>query len=72
MSVHTASTLQRQEIQAAVVRCGCGDPLSHRGQICPKPRSTEELGTVAYWSRNPLSRWAGQLRIAILSALRRR
>lgn len=45
-------------IQATVVRCGCGDPLNvHPDSPCPKPRATEDLGTVSYWHKNPIRRW---------------
>lgn len=40
-------------IEAVVIRCGCGNPAAHLGAVCPKGRSVN-LGTVAYFNRNPL------------------
>lgn len=44
------------EIMLKVVKCGCGNPLSHQGRVCPEPRSENDLGTVSYISKNPLKR----------------
>ena len=41
------------EIEVTVIRCTCGQPESHQGQVCPQGRA-ENLGTVSYWHR---SRW---------------
>lgn len=48
---------QEASIQAVVIRCTCGAPESHFGAVCPRGASTD-LGTVSYWHRNPLKRWA--------------
>ncbi len=34
-------------VTAKVIRCGCGDPDKHAGQVCPTPREIEDLGVVA-------------------------
>lgn len=44
------------EIALKIVRCGCGNPLSHPNAICPMPQSENDLGRVAYISKNPLKR----------------
>ncbi|MEK6323615.1 MAG: hypothetical protein AABN33_18395 [Acidobacteriota bacterium] len=43
-------------ISAVVIRCRCGDPDSHRGEVCPRGER-EDRGTVSYWHRNPLKRF---------------
>lgn len=59
-------------ISGVVIRCGCADkslPALERvhgtkadGSLlpCPGPRSSSDLGTISYWSANPLKRlfWA--------------
>jgi hypothetical protein len=50
------SGIKSAELGLTVTRCGCGDPDQHRGSVCPRPRAVEQLGTVAYWHRNPLKR----------------
>lgn len=49
------------QIDAVVIRCGCGDPASHAGQVCPMGIPVE-LGTIAYFHRNPLRRLAWELK----------
>ncbi len=49
------------QIDAIVTRCGCGDPDSHKGEICPKGIRVN-LGTIAYFHRNPLRRLAWELK----------
>lgn len=49
------------QIDAVVIRCGCGDPTSHLGEVCPKGILVN-LGTVAYFHRNPLRRLAWELK----------
>ena len=44
-------------LEAVVIRCGCGDPNSHFGEVCPKG-IREDHGVVSYYHRNPLRRWA--------------
>lgn len=41
-------------LEAVVIRCGCGDPDSHFGATCPTPREREDLGVVAFTSKDPL------------------
>jgi hypothetical protein len=43
--------------EAVIIRCRCGDPASHQGEICPKGQ-TVDLGVISYWHRNPLKRLA--------------
>lgn len=52
-------------ISATVVRCGCGDPQSHIGAVCPRPRKTEKLGAIAFFHRNPLINAVGNLWIKV-------
>ena len=52
------TNVQESSLEAIVIRCGCGDPSSHLGTVCPTPRSREDLGVIAYYHRNPLRRWA--------------
>jgi hypothetical protein len=33
--------------------------------------TVEDLGTIAYWHRNPIKRWAENLRIALANARRK-
>lgn len=56
-SVTVAASTKEASIQAVVIRCGCGDPASHPDAVCPRPRATEDLGTIAYYHKNPLRRW---------------
>lgn len=58
-------------ITAVVTRCGCGAPAAHAGLPCPRPRASENLGTIAYWHRNPLRRWAWRARRFLARAVER-
>jgi hypothetical protein len=49
--------VKRASVEAQVIRCGCGNPASHVGAHCPRPRKVENRGVVSYWHRNPLKRW---------------
>jgi len=43
-------------IEAVVIRCGCGDPDSHAGEVCPRPRAREDLGRLqddGTWEHQP-------------------
>lgn len=53
-SIAVPDDVRSAEFHAVVVRCGCGDPTSHPGQVCPRPAKTENLGKVAAYYRNPL------------------
>lgn len=57
-------------IEAVVIRCGCGNPASHAGEPCPTPRKHEDLGTIAYFSRNPLRQAAWNVFNFLKSRLR--
>jgi hypothetical protein len=49
---------QMASVDAVITRCGCpGRGIGegpHPGVVCPNPASVTDLGTVAYWHRNPL------------------
>ena len=53
MTVH--SSVESATLEATVIRCACGSPESHAGQVCPQGR-TEALGVIAEYQRNPLKR----------------
>ena len=61
MQAETRGTVRQATVEAVVVRCTCGDPASHVGQLCPFGRR-EDLGVVAYYHRSRLRRWAWRLR----------
>jgi hypothetical protein len=82
MQVSAQAHQKMASVSVLVTRCGCDDAQKARpdwhgrhGQVCPRPRSTEDHGTVAYWHRNPvrvllwrLGRWlrgrsAGTVRV---------
>lgn len=56
-TVRTKAKAREARIDITVIRCGCGNPTSHTGQHCPRPRQIEDHGTVSYYHRNPLRRW---------------
>jgi hypothetical protein len=56
-----AAYAESGSIKAVVIRCGCGNPASHPDAPCPTPLKLEDLGTVAYFSRNPLRQAAWDL-----------
>lgn len=65
---HDATATQEVSVTQTVIRCGCSEAAraradwhAWRGLPCPNPRELEELGTVAYWHRNPLRRFAWRL-----------
>lgn len=58
-------SVSEASIQASVIRCGCGNPaVVHPGEPCPTPRTTEKLGVISYYHRNPLRRLAWAIRQA--------
>ncbi len=60
---------EETSIHAVVLRCGCGSPATlHPSGPCPTPRASEDLGTVAYWHRNPLRRWLWRSRRLVANA----
>ncbi len=63
-TLSSGSHVVEERVEAVVLRCGCGDPLSHalKGLPCPKPLRVENLGTVAYWHTNPFRRFLKSLR----------
>lgn len=69
-AVRVGIPARQASVEAVVIRCGCGDPLRvHPDGPCPTPRAVEDLGTVAYWHRNPL--WRLLYRIARALRIRR-
>jgi hypothetical protein len=54
--VTEARAYKEATVALRVVRCGCGDPASHPGAICPHPRADDDLGVVAFTSNNPWKR----------------
>lgn len=61
MTEQNARAVNETLVDAVVIRCTCGAPESHQGAPCPVG-TREDLGTVAYWHKNPLRRlwWAAQ------------
>ena len=62
-SVIAHESVRHVEIDAVVTRCGCSAAQKEaanwhakRGQPCPNPRATEDLGTIVRWDRSPLRR----------------
>ena len=53
MTVH--SSVESATLEATVIRCACGSPESHAGQVCPQGR-TEAMGVIAEYQRHPLKR----------------
>ena len=67
-NVGTAQRAEQMAIDATVIRCGCGRPAQHAGQVCPRP-NIENLGTVSYYHRNPLKRLTYYLKRRVRPAL---
>lgn len=66
--VVAAQDVRMASTAAVVVRCGCSDEQKsapgwhgNHNQVCPNPRAREDLGTIAYWHRNPLKRAAWRI-----------
>jgi len=57
VSVGAGNPVRSIKLERTVIRCGCGDPMSHAAlQLpCPTPRATEPL-PVMYYYRNPVKR----------------
>lgn len=49
------SKVKHIELSAVVIRCTCGDPDSHFGEVCPQGRN-EDLGIIAETPTNPLKK----------------
>lgn len=58
MNMQVSAGVQQGWTEAKVIRCGCGHPETHLGEVCPTPRTIEDRGAVAYFHRNPLRLWA--------------
>ena len=54
-------------LDATVIRCGCGHPEDHVGQVCPRPRKTQRLGMISFYHRNPVLNSIGNAWIKIKS-----
>ncbi len=51
------SHVKSAELHAVVIRCRCGDPDSHKGEVCPHGVS-DDLGCVASMhTRKPATWW---------------
>lgn len=61
MQVNDQVPVRHAEIKATVIRCCCGDPSSHAGQVCPTGFREPER-TVAYWHRSLLKRAMWRIR----------
>lgn len=63
-SVIAPLPIKELELKAVVTRCGCNDPMSHAvHQLpCPTPRAVEDLGTIAFQSKNPVKQFAWRMR----------
>lgn len=65
--MNTAQSVVEASMEAVVIRCGCGDPLSHAALDlpCPNPQRVESLGVIAYYHRNLLRRalWAANQKL---------
>jgi ABC-type antimicrobial peptide transport system ATPase subunit len=54
--MQNARVIQEATIEATVIRCGCGNPDSHAGEVCPQGIPTN-LGVVSYYNH----RWYKRL-----------
>ena len=64
VAVSAPVDVEYASIGATVIRCGCGDPLSHAEMQlpCPRPRAVEERGIISEYRRpGPFRRWMTQL-----------
>lgn len=52
-SIAVPDDVRSAEFHAVVIRCGCGNPSSHAGAVCPRPAKIEDRGKVAAYYRNP-------------------
>ena len=57
MQAGTRGMVKQATVEADIVRCTCGHPEGHAGQICPQGRH-EDLGVIAYYHRRWWRRWA--------------
>lgn len=48
---------QSGSIEGVVIRCTCGHPESHVGEVCPQGKRIN-YGTMSYYHRNPLRQLA--------------
>lgn len=49
-SVASSARLEALTVEATLLRCTCGNPDAHRGEICPQAR-IEPRGVVGQWRR---------------------
>lgn len=38
------------ELSSVTIRCGCGNPDSHYGTVCPTPSAYEDNGVIGRWN----------------------
>lgn len=62
MSDQTVKQNIETTIEAAVIRCRCGDPTSHEGPHCPKGERVP-LGVIAYHHTDPRKNVIGKARV---------
>lgn len=63
VAVTPTAHAKEASISATVIRCGCPPgEMDHLGEVCYRPRATEDLGVVSYWHRNPVRRAAWSLK----------
>jgi hypothetical protein len=46
MGEHLTESTAEAELSARIIRCGCGAPASHAGQVCPQGQ-IEDVGVVS-------------------------
>ena len=66
ISIGAGLDVKEASVSATVIRCGCGDPLSHALQQlpCPTPKAVEDRGIISYYHKNPLRRAAWMVKSA--------
>ena len=55
---------QETTLSAEIIRCRCGLPATHTGQVCPKGERVE-LGLVSYSHTDPVKNALGQARVKL-------
>lgn len=58
-TTYAAESVAEAEVSLVVIRCACGDPMSHVPAVCPQGIE-EDLGVVAYYNKSRVKRilWA--------------
>ena len=47
-----AGTVEEAYMEAVVMRCGCGEPDSHQGEVCPQAWEDKAAFRQGYWNRD--------------------